>query len=132
MAQTADDIGVIISYNTQVANNGYSYLLRKGAKAINPITWKTNNNKSKEKQYKGAVTFNAETGKIVGQEKPFKTAYLEKETNALVVDVDKAKYVTNKSVFPSGVLHSYDYKFFYNNLKENVPARISNYFKKHK
>ncbi len=132
MAKKADDTGVIISYNTQIANNGYSYLLHKGSKAINPVTWKTDNEKSKQHQYKGALMFDSQSGTISGEEFPFKTAYLEPETNALVVDVDEEKYAVNGSVFPKGILHIYDYMFFYNNLRQNVPQRISSYFKKHK
>jgi hypothetical protein len=61
-----------------------------------------------------------------------KTACLEKDTNALVVEVDTAKYNASQIIFPAGVLHMYDYMFFYNNLQENVSERINSYFKKHK
>ncbi|MFA6613311.1 MAG: DUF3089 domain-containing protein [Endomicrobiia bacterium] len=132
MAESADDIGVIISYNTQIANNGYSSVLKKNSKAINPISWKTNNKPSKEKQYRGAVIFDLSSNKIVSLSRPLKVAYLEIETNALVVDVNPTNYTASQTIFPAGVLHMYDYMFFYNNLQENVSERINNYFKKHK
>lgn len=132
MAESADDIGVIISYNTQIANNGYSSVLKKNSKAINPISWKTNNKPSKEKQYRGAVIFDLKSNKITSLSKPLKTAYLEIGTNALVVDADPTKYNASQIIFPAGVLHMYDYMFFYNNLQENVTDRINSYFKKHK
>lgn len=132
MAQSADDTGVIISYNTQIPNNGYSSVLKKNSKAINPVSWKTNNKPSKEKQYRGAVIFDLRSNKIISLSKPLKTACLEKDTNALVVEVDTAKYNASQIIFPAGVLHMYDYMFFYNNLQENVSERINSYFKKHK
>lgn len=132
MAQKDNDTGVIISYNTQTPNNGYSYVLKKNSNSINPVSWKTNHKKSKAKQYKGAVMFDLNANKIVGYEKPFKTACLEEGTNALVVDVDKNKYSASSAAFKPGVLHSYDLMFFYNNLKYNVKTRINTYLKKHK
>ena len=132
MAESADDIGVIISYNTQIANNGYSSVLKKNSKAINPISWKTNNKPSKEKQYRGAVIFDLSSNKITSLSKPLKTAYLEIGTNALVVDADPTKYNASQIIFPAGVMHMYDYMFFYNNLQENVTDRINSYLNKHK
>ncbi|MFA7074474.1 MAG: DUF3089 domain-containing protein [Endomicrobiaceae bacterium] len=132
MAQNSDDTGIIISYNTQIAGNGYSSVLKKNSKAINPISWKTNNKPSKEKQYRGAVIFDLRSNKIISLSKPFKTACLEKDTNALVVDVDTSEYNASQIIFPAGVLHMYDYMFFYNNLQENVSERINSYLKKHK
>lgn len=132
MAQSSDDTGIIISYNTQIAGNGYSSVLKKNSRAINPISWKTNDKPSKEKQYRGAVIFDLRSNKIISLSKPFKTACLEKDTNALVVDVDTSEYNASQIIFPAGVLHMYDYMFFYNNLQENVSERINSYFKKHK
>lgn len=86
---------------------------------------------SAAKQYKGAVIYDFERNKLI-KDKPFETAYLEVGSNALVVDVDITKYNAGQDIFKKGVLHIYDYMFFYNNLKENVPVRIKNYFKKHK
>jgi len=130
-AQSDHDTGCIISYNTQIAANGYSPVFYKSSKAINPISWKTDNMPSVKKQYKGAVIYDFEKNKLI-KDKPFETAYLEVGSNALVVDVDITKYNGGQDIFKKGILHVYDYMFFYNNLKENVPVRIKNYFKKHK
>jgi len=131
MAKSDNDIGCIISYNTQIAANGYSSVFYKKSKSINPVSWKTDNIPSSTKQYKGAVIYDFEKNKIV-KTRPFETAYLEVGSNALVVDVDVTKYNAGQEIFKKGVLHIYDYMFFYNNLKENVPVRIQNYFKKQK
>ncbi len=132
MAKGPKDTGVIISYNTELPNSGYSFLLRKGAQAINPVNWRTDGKPSKKSQYKGGLIYNSETGVVEGEEKPFKTARLEEGTNALVVDVDTSKYNANEGLFPAGILHIYDYRFFFNNLKDNATRRIKSYKKEHK
>lgn len=131
MAESASDTGCIISYNTQVAANGYSAVFHKKSKAINPISWKTNNTPSSSKQYKGAFIYDYENNKFI-KARPFETAYLEFGSNALVVDVNTKQYKLGQDIFNEGVLHVYDYMFFYNNLKENAAVRINNYLKKHK
>ena len=131
MAESASDIGCIISYNTQVAANGYSPVFLKKSKAINPISWKTNNTPSSPKKYSGALLYDYDNNKLI-KARPFETAYLEFGSNALVVDIDTKEYKAGQDIFKEGVLHIYDYMFFYNNLKENVPVRINNYLKKHK
>ena len=131
MAENSSDTGCIISYNTQIAAHGYSDVFHKNSKAINPVSWKTDNVPSLKKQYKGAVIFDFTHNKLI-KAKPFETAYLEFGSNALVVDVNTKQYNAGQDIFKEGVLHIYDYMFFYNNLKENVPVRIKNYFKEHK
>lgn len=123
MAEGETDTGVIISYNTQLPGSGYSYVLRPGAKAINPVNWRTDRRMAQKKEHKGAVIFDIQTGKKQAEIPAFTAAYLEKETRALVVKADAKVYHINQPLFPPGVLHMYDYMFFYNNLKDNVAKR---------
>lgn len=130
-AKGPKDTGVIISYNTELPGTGYTFLLRPGAVAINPVNWRTDGAKSKKKQYEGAVIFDRVT-QTTSRENPITTAWLEEGTNALVVDADASKYSASQEIFPSGVLHMYDYMFFFNNLKDNAAERIKRYQKEHK
>lgn len=125
MAQGEADTGVIISYNTQLSHSGQSFVLKKGALGINPVNWKTDGTVAPAAEHKGAVIFNAVTGEIVEKVPHLSDAYLEAESGALVVQVDPVKYNASQAVFPSGVLHMYDYMFFYNNLKENTARRAA-------
>lgn len=125
MAQGETDTGVIISYNTQLAHNGPSYVLKEGALGINPVNWKTDSTLAPASAHKGAVIFDIVTGEKQEEVPHLSSAYLEKESGALVVDVDPVKYNASQAVFPAGVLHMYDYMFFYNNLKENVAKRAA-------
>lgn len=125
MAQGETDTGVIVSYNTQLPQSGRSYVLKEGARSINPVNWKTDSTVAPASAHKGAVIFNAVTGEKQEEVPHLSDAYLEKETGALVVQVDPVKYNASQTVFPAGVLHMYDYMFFYNNLKENVQKRAA-------
>ena len=125
MAQEETDTGVIVSYNTQLPHSGQSYVLKKGALGINPVNWKTDGTVAPASEHKGAVIFNAVTGEIVEEVPHLSDTYVEAESGALVVRVDPVKYNASQAVFPSGVLHMYDYMFFYNNLKENTARRAA-------
>lgn len=125
MAQGETDTGVIVSYNTQLPHSGHSYVLKEGALGINPVNWKTDGTVAPASVHKGAVIFDAVTGEKREEVPHLSDTYLEKESGALVVQVDPVKYNASQAVFPTGVLHMYDYMFFYNNLKENVERRVS-------
>ena len=127
MAQGERDTGVIVSYNTQLPNAGQSYVLKKGALGINPVNWKTDHTVAPASAHKGAVIFDIVTGEKLKEVSHLSDAYLEEETGALVVQVDPVKYNASQAVFPPGVLHMYDYMFFYNNLKENVLKRVNSF-----
>lgn len=125
MAQGETDTGVIISYNTQLPGNGYSFVLKKGAKGINPVNWRTDGTKAPASAHKGAVIFDIVTGEKIEEVPHFSAAWLEEKSGALAVYADDKKYNASQAVFAPGVLHMYDYMFFYNNLKENVAKRTA-------
>lgn len=129
-ARGETDTGVIISYNTQRAHSGYSFMLRKNSLGINPVNWRTDGVPAPASEHKGAVIFDARTGEPKEFIPHFSETYLEAETGALVVDAPAEKFGAGKGIFPPGVLHAYDYMFFYNNLKENVGRRIDAWFGK--
>ncbi len=124
MAQGETDTGVIISYNTQLPGYGYSYVLKEGSRGINPVNWKTDFSVAPATAHKGAVIFDAVTGERLEEIPHLSDVWREKGTGALAVKVDAKKYNASQAVFAPGVLHMYDYMFFYNNLKENVQKRV--------
>lgn len=131
-AKGETDTGVIISYNTQLPGSGYSYVLRPGAVSINPVNWRTDRRMAQKKEHKGAVIFDIRTGEKKEEIPHFSAVYIEKDTRALVVNADPKIYSANQSLFPQGVLHMYDYMFFYNNLKENAAKRAAAWAEEHK
>jgi hypothetical protein len=129
IAQTSDDTGVIITYNTQSANAEGSPVLLSNAKCVNPLNWKNNSEYAPKEMHLGAVFFkdNGEVDSTVFQ---FTDAWVD-ENGALVPGLINSDLYSTDG-FPVGVYHKYDYSFFYNNLKQNAGDRIKAYFNKNK
>jgi len=127
MAQTDNDIGVIISYNTQSQNAKGSPVLLSNANCINPLNWVTTSEYAPRELNLGAVFFkdNGEIDSIVPQ---FTDAWID-ENGALVAGISEVQ-TYSVSNFPEGVYHKFDYSFFYKNLVENVHVRNRAYFDK--
>jgi hypothetical protein len=125
-ATSADDTGVIISYNTQAPGATGSPVLVEKAFCINPLNWKTDDTPAGPEMNKGAVFFDDFTGTLKKEVPHYTGAIINTETGALETmppDYDSL----NLGHFPEGVLHKFDYAFWYRNLQDNVARRISNY-----
>lgn len=127
IAESADDIGTIITYNSQSEFATGSPVLLPGANCVNPLNWKNTSEYAPEEMNSGAVFFtkNGIVDTIVDQ---YTEAWID-EKGALVVSPPNADTLSTGS-FPAGVFHKYDYSFFFNNLKENAGTRINAYFNK--
>ncbi|MDR0646415.1 MAG: DUF3089 domain-containing protein [Elusimicrobiota bacterium] len=127
VAKTADDTGIIITYNTQAAGIKNSPIYERGeAVCVNPLNWSAG--PADKELNQGAVFFDGRANKV--EEIPFFTsAYIEKETGSLIAsDVNMDKY--SSPLFQKGIYHVYDYEFFYRNLQNNFKRRLKNYFNK--
>jgi len=122
-AQKEDDTGVIISYNTQLPGTTGSPVLRKHAVGINPLNWKTDQTPAPATLCRGAVFYNKTTYKIQQEVKGYCGAQLDTASGALLTaPPDLAGLDLNG--FPPGVLHMFDYPFWYRNLEYNADVRI--------
>jgi hypothetical protein len=127
IAESADDIGVIITYNTQSEFATGSPVLLPNAKCVNPLNWQTTSEYAPKEMNLGAVFFK-ENGEIDSIAYQFTDAWIDKNS-ALVTGTPNIN-IYSSSIFPAGVYHCYDYSFFFNNLKENVDVRINAYLDK--
>lgn len=134
-AEGAGDTGVIISYNTESASiPGKNPVVLPGALAINPITWSRDESLAPAEKNLGSLALNKD-------ETPARDA----EGNIIAVKnyadarVDKAKGVLICTTaddnalalgFGPGIYHTYDYPFYYFNIKENAALRTKNFLKK--
>lgn len=128
-AQGENDVGVIISFNSEAENVTDSLMIPEGTKtlAINPLNWKTDGTVADKTMNTGAC-FTDYDGNIVNEVPQLTGAYIDETRGALkVTDVTSEEYPPVLSIFDSGVYHLYDYQFFYRNLQENVSARVANY-----
>jgi hypothetical protein len=135
-AEGADDTGVIISYNTQAAVvEDTNPVVLDGALVINPITWTRDGTTAGAEENLGAILLNPDGTVILDKNGEFQRvmdfadATVDSEKGALIcstVDVDT--WGQGHSVFPKGVFHSFDYQFYYYNIRENAANRAKQFF----
>jgi len=127
IAESADDTGVIITYNSQSESATNSPVLLPNANCVNPLNWQTTSLNADKEMNLGAVFFdnNGEVDSIIPK---YTGAWID-ENGALITNPSNGDDL-DVGPFPQGIYHKYDYSFFYNNLKKNVSIRI-NSFKKH-
>lgn len=124
MASEAEDIGVIVSFNSEAEGIETSLLVPDRALGINPLNWRTDGTVAPASWNLGAC-FTDYTGEIIEEIPELTGAYLDEERGTLrVVDVSPEDYPPILDLFAPGVYHLYDYQFFYRNLQENVIQRI--------
>ncbi|WP_272701691.1 DUF3089 domain-containing protein [Desulfovibrio sp. Fe33] len=125
-ARGADDVGVVVSWNTQAAGATGSPVLLPGAICINPLNWRTDDTPADRSLNLGAVFFDDAKGEVLRIVPQYSGARIDLATGALVAsppDTFKAGH------FPPGVLHKYDYAFWYRNIQRNVNERIEAWFR---
>lgn len=125
-AQSEDDTGVIVSFNSEAVDVHDSVIVPNGTKtlAINPLSWQTGTAKADRSLNDGAC-FPDTSGNISQEIDRFTGAYIDADRGTLkVTDVDETAYPPQLDIFESGVYHVYDYQFFYRDLQKNVQARI--------
>jgi hypothetical protein len=127
------DTGVIVSWNTEApVVKGTNPVTTPGGIAINPITWTTGEATATAQQSLGAVKLDPLTGKpehdLNGQIKRVKglaDARVDKNRGVVICStVDPAKYEFG---FPEGVYHTFDYPFYFFDVRANAAKRVSHY-----
>ncbi len=128
LAEKSNDVGVIISFNTQSSSATNSPILLKGAYCINPLNWSTGYEKVGKDYNSGAVFFNND-GTINREIKNYCGAYIDPYSHALIAAPPEELDVRS---FPPGIYHIYDYAFWYRNIEQNVKERVSEYLSNNK
>jgi len=134
-AQGADDTGVIISYNTEAPTvEGANPVILDGALVINPVNWKTDETPAGAAENAGSIELNQDGSVVLNEDgtymrvMDYADACIDKEKFALIcstADVDTL--APGNSVFGKGVFHSFDYPFYFYNLRENAALRTEKY-----
>jgi hypothetical protein len=125
-AQGPDDTGVIISYNTEAPNvTARNPVLLPGAIAINPIIWTREETQATAEQSLGSYMPDAQGNFALV--KDFADARVDKARGVVICTVDPAKLPPGTQSFGPGIYHSFDYPFYYFNIRENAANRVSHY-----
>ncbi|MEG0630252.1 MAG: DUF3089 domain-containing protein [Christensenellaceae bacterium] len=136
IAKAADDLGVIISYNTTAKGLNTLRVVLKDAVCVNPLNWKLDGSYAPKEQNLGAVVLSL-GDKLKWTRANYTGAYVDKQKGVLMIDDDaayrlyKARSFLKKILMNKGSLHMLDIPLFYENLKENVGVRIEKYLETH-
>ena len=124
-ATGADDTGVIISYNTEAPTIAApNPVVLPGALVINPITWTRTDKPAPASESLGSWLPDAK-GKF-GKVAHYADATVDLQKGVLVASTpDESVWSPGKpGGFPAGVYHSFDYPFYYFDLRENARVRV--------
>lgn len=128
-AQSADDLGTVISFECEAEEVTDSFIIPQDMKAlsINPLNWKTDSTPASREENLGAC-FTDYSGSIVMDAGALCGGYLDVARGVLkVTDVSPSDYPAIVPGLPEGAYHIYDYQFFFRNLQENVTLRVDAY-----
>jgi len=134
-AEGPDDIGIIISYNTEapdVAIGTNAVMLPDGI-AINPINWKRDQTLATAAQNLGSLTLNPDGSVKEGLVTPvmnYADAQIDTVKGALICSTANEDSLSPGGTYVRGVYHSFDYPFYYYNIRENATNRINKYLNK--
>ena len=128
-AESADDTGVIISYNTVTPNADPSAtgVILPGALAINPITWTREGKTASADTNLGSFI---DGKKIMGLADATVATIGDNLGVIICSTADVAIYEMpeqTQAAFGTGSFHKNDINFYYFNLRENAKNRIANF-----
>lgn len=130
-ASSADDTGVIISYNVQSPNvlpGGNSIMGGDIGLVINPISWTTSEKIATTAEGLGSYMPDAQLqfSKVA----QYADAQVNKAQGVLLCSTADEEAMRLISPFPAGVYHSFDYPFYYFNLRQNAENRARRFLGK--
>ena len=116
------DTGTVVSFDCEDGTRTDTLVIPAGTRAlsINPLNWRTDGTPAEASLNLGAVMA-ADAEPIPG----LCGAYLGSRGELVVTGVNPEEYPPAIDIFPAGSYHVYDYLFFFNNLKENIAARVN-------
>lgn len=134
-AEGPDDTGVIISYNTEAPIvNGQNPVLLPGAISINPITWTRDEKTAIAEENLGSIVLKKDGSIVLNEEgriapvKNYADARVDKARGVVICSTASVEKLSpGNEVFPKGVFHSFDYPFYYFNIRENAANRTKNF-----
>lgn len=125
-----DDTGVIISYNTEAEGVTTSPVVRPGAIAINPISWTLTEAEAPKEANAGSIRLISAVSCDLTPVKDLASAQVNTERGVVVCkSVDVSKF--SNPALPKGVYHTYDYPFYFYNIRANAQNRVEKYLAAH-
>lgn len=128
-AETSDDTGVIISYNTEGPGNQnrFNCVVQEGAISINPINWKRDDTYASAAENLGSLNAEGELGPGTAD------ARIDPERGVVICETVEAVPELQQAMaeyFGPESYHLQDYSLYYGNLQKNVADRIAAFERK--
>ena len=128
-ATGTDDTGVIISFNTEGEGVTSSPLVRPGALAINPISWTLTEAEAPKEDNVGSISPITMALADLTPVKDLASAQVNTARGVVVCkSVDPNKYSIQGM---PGIYHSFDYPFYFYNIRANAQNRVEKYLAAH-
>jgi hypothetical protein len=126
-AEGPDDLGVIVSFNTQSPNvmpGGNIIMTDSVGMVINPVNWKRDETPAPASESLGS--FMPGQGNVFVKVPAFADARVDLTKGVLVCSsVDENALYQPASNMGLGVYHSWDFPFYYFNIRENAERRAN-------
>jgi hypothetical protein len=128
-AQSANDTGVIISYNTQApVVDGVNPLSSPESVLINPISWRTDTDEIPASESKGSIIVSDDSTFVDAPQ--LADARIDPTRGVIICDVDREQFssaAASRAYFPLGMFHENDIPLFYYDLRANAELRVQEY-----
>ena len=122
-AAGAEDLGVIIVWNTQAPGVDNPVFTGNDTYCINPLNWRTDATPAGKAENIGAFFYDYRNGSTRTVPN-FCGARIDTERGALIVDLPVNSRYDAKGFMGSGVFHMNDIWFFAGNIRENAALRV--------
>ena len=137
-AEGPSDTGVIVSYNTEApVVDGTNPVTLPGGIAINPITWTRTEELATAAQNLGGIALNKEGYAVLDaagnpvRVEHYADAQVNKARGVVICSTADVNLLSpGNALLPKGVYHSFDYPFYYFDIRANAADRIAHYFLK--
>ena len=129
-ASGPDDTGVIISFNTEAEGVTQSPVVRPGALAINPISWTLDDTKAPNEDNLGSITLITASVSDLTPVMNLASAQVD-PVRGVVLCKSVAPAMFSLPGLPAGVYHTFDYPFYFYNIRANAQNRVDHYLKLH-
>jgi hypothetical protein len=137
-AEGSSDTGVIVSYNTEApVVDGTNPVTLPGGIAINPITWTRSEELATAEQNLGGILLNKQGYAVLDKEgnpvrvPHYADAQVNKARGVVICSTADVNLLSpGNALLPKGVYHSFDYPFYYFDIRANAADRVAHYFKK--
>ncbi len=132
-AEGADDVGVIVSWNTEGPDNAGSICVLPGALAINPINWKRDDTYAPASDNAGSRIVNPITRIVYNSMPGLADAKVDPARGVVIctnadLPFTQPAGLSGANPFGAQSYHNCDYTFYYFSIRENVAARTAAWF----